>query len=213
MKKIILSAAVAVLTAGAANAQLSIAPEIGLNMSSMTSSGGGVTLKTGMAIGGRIGAMAEFGITEHIFVRPGIQFSMMGGKGGDLPSGVSYNLNYIQVPVNVLYKLGEEGSGRLYAGLAPYFGFAIGGKVKTDNGSTDLKIGSDADKDDFKAMDLGLGPKVGYELPMGLYVDAAYLFGLANIDPQSGVTTHNGCFTIGVGYFVMKGAAKKGGKM
>jgi hypothetical protein len=218
MKKIILSAVAALLTVGAANAQLSIAPEVGLNIASLNGKGGGNSISSGMNIGARVGAVVEFGITNNIFLRPGLQFSMLGGKGGDLKIGnteVTETINYIQVPVNVLYKLGEEGDGRFYVGLVPYFGFAIGGKYKVQDVSESLKIGSDEAKDDVKALDLGAGIKVGYELPMGLYVDAAFMQGLANIVPggnsDNKVMTRN--ITIGVGYFVMRGGSKRGGKM
>lgn len=216
MKKIILSAMAALITAGAANAQIRFAPEVGLNLSSVGGKSAGASMNSGMNIGARIGAVADIGITDHIFVRPGIQFSMMGGKNGDLKYGTedaTLAINYIQVPVNLLYKLNGAGEGGLYFGLVPYFGYALGGKHKIGSESKSLEIGSDEAKDDIKALDLGAGIKVGYELPMGLYVDAAFIQGLANLVPggnsDNKMTNRN--ITIGVGYFI--NGAKKGGKM
>jgi len=217
MKKVILSAVAALITAGAANAQIRFAPELGLNLASLNGKymvgTASTSVNSGMSIGARIGAVADIGITENIYVRPGIQFSMLGGK--DFPvSGIDMSINYIQVPISVLYKLSGSDNNGLYFGLVPYFGFALGGKMKDEDGSESLKIGSDEAKDNVKPLDFGAGVKVGYELPMGLYFDASFMQGLANLVPggnsDNKYMTRN--ITIGVGYFLMKGAGK-GGKM
>src|ERR1043165_1174974 len=184
MKKIILAAVAATLVSSAANAQnISFGPEIGLNLSSLTGKTAGKSDNSSILPGARIGAVADIGVTEHIFVRPGIQFSMMGGKDDVAGVEVKTMINYIHVPVNVLYKLGEEGESRIYFGIVPYFGYAVSGKQKIGDNSTDLKIGTKEHEDNLKPMDFGAGVKVGYEFPMGLCVDAAFLQGLTNLVP------------------------------
>ncbi len=214
MKKIIFATIAALLSAGFASAQVGIAPELGLNLASLTGKGGGNSMSSGMLVGARIGGMVELGLTKNIYLRPGLQFSMMGGKGGDLKvlnTDLTESINYIQVPINILYKLGKAGDGRFYAGLEPYLGFAIGGKYKGGGNSEDLKIGTDDKTDDVKPLDFGAGIKVGYELPMGLYFDVAYLLGITNNLPggNSDNKMSNRNFTIGVGYFILHKGDKK----
>lgn len=214
MKKIIFATLASLLSAGFASAQVGIAPEVGLNLASLGGKSGGNSMSSGMLPGARIGAMVELGLTKSIYLRPGLQFSMMGGKGGDLKvlnNDLTMSINYIQVPINILYKLGKAGDGRFYAGIEPYLGFAIGGKYKLSGNNTDLKIGSDAAKDDVKPLDFGAGVKVGYELPMGLYFDAAYLIGLTNNLPggNSDNKMSNRNISIGVGYFILHKGDKK----
>jgi opacity protein-like surface antigen len=214
MKKIVFATLTGLLSAGLASAQIRIAPELGLNLASVSGKNGGESMSSGMKIGGRVGAIVEFGLTKNIYLRPGLQYSMLGGKNGDLNEGmdvdVTETINYLQVPVNVLYKLGNPGEGRFYVGLVPYVGFALSGKGKIDDKSFDLEIGSDKDKDDLKPLDFGAGIKVGYEMPMGLYVDASYMLGLTNNLPGGDADNKmsNRNITIGVGYFLFGGEKK-----
>ena len=214
MKKLIVAAVATMLSAGADNAKIGIAPELGLNLASLNGKTMGESMSSGMKIGARIGAVADIGVTENIFVRPGLQFSMLGGKDGDLGDDVSWSLNYLHIPINVLYKLGSEGDGRFYVGLVPYINYALGGKAKHGDLEADIEFGDDEATDDLKSLDFGAGVKVGYELPMGLYVDASFMQGLSNLvpggDADNKVSNRN--ISIGVGYFVFRtgdGGGKK----
>jgi len=205
MKKFIAILALSAATITTASAQLRFGPEVGLNLTSIQSKMDGTSDNSDMKVGARIGGVVDIPVTGGLYVRPGIQFSMMGGKEKQDFFGTTVtstlNLNYIQVPVNVLYKFGQEGDGRFYVGVTPYLGFGIGGKVKVEDVSADIKFGS-GDDADVKSMDFGAGIKVGYELPMGLYVDVAFLQGLSNNVPNgnSDFKSTNRNITIGVGY-------------
>ncbi len=204
MKKIIFAAAAALtLMAGAAQAQTSFGVEAGLNLSTLNGKSLGKDVNSGTMIGARVGGVADIGLTDAIYFRPGLQFSLMGGKNGDLGSDASVSINYIHIPLNVLYKLGEEGSGRIYFGLVPYLNIAVGGKQKIAGTSVDLKIGNDKIQDNLQRLDYGAGLKAGYELPMGFCVDLSYLFGFANLEPGGDADnkTSNRLFTIGASYF------------
>jgi hypothetical protein len=212
MKKLILSAIATAITFSAVNAQsIAIGPEAGLNLTTVNVKSSGASLNTGFGIGGRVGAVAEIAFTKNLYFRPGLQFSMLGGKDGDYPSGTTITINYLQLPLNVVYKLGKEGEGRFYFGVTPYLGYALGGKYKNSTISESLKIGSDDATDNVKALDFGAGVKVGYELPMGFYADAAFLQGLSNNQPggNSDNKMTNRIITVGVGYFLFRTGGKK----
>lgn len=213
MKKLIAIAALAAATISTASAQMRFGPEVGLNLTSIQTKVDGTSDNSDMKIGARFGAVADIPMTANLYLRPGIQFSMMGGKkevkedffGTTYTYTSTVTLNYIQVPVNILYKFGEEGGGRFYVGLTPYLGFGISGTAKVkfegESESEKIKFGS-GDDADVKAMDFGAGLKLGYELPMGLYFDVAFLQGLSNNVPK-GDSDHkmtNRNITIGIGY-------------
>lgn len=207
MKKIVLTIA-SLITLSAAQAQVRFGPEVGLNLSSVNSKAtnpltNAVDRQTSdMKVGFRIGGVADIALTSHLYLRPGVFFSQMGGKEDILGSDFKATYNYIQVPVNVLYKLGTDGGGRFYFGLLPYVGFAIGGKYELASQEVDVEVGDDVAKDDLKALDLGIGIKAGYELPFGMYFDASFMQGVANTAPggNSDNKNNNRLITIGIGY-------------
>lgn len=208
MKKLITFLAFASLSSFTTQAQISIGPEVGFNLTSVQAKAEGVSANLDSKAGFRIGAIADIGLTSHLFLRPSIQYAMFGGKDGDVKKltneSATFSINYLHIPVSVLYKFGETGLGRFYVGVTPYLGYAFGGKTKFAGIEKDLEIGSDKDKDDIKPLDFGAGIKVGYELPLGLYVDASFLQGFSNNDPvgNSDNKQTNRLITIGVGYYL-----------
>jgi len=170
-------------------AQMRFGGEVGLNISNVNiSPSTGTTLKS--AMGARIGAIADFSITDAISIQPGVMFSMLGYKDD---AGTN-SLNYIQIPININYKF-EVGPGKLFLGLTPYFGYAMSGK--NSDGSS-VTFGSNPT--DIKAIDFGVGVNAGYELPMGLLFRAGYDYGMGNLTNISGATINNTNIHISVGY-------------
>jgi hypothetical protein len=211
MKKIFLSLLTVAIAATEANAQIAIAPELGLNMANLAFKPSG---STSMKAGAALGAIVDIGLTDNLFLQPGLFYEMTGCNF----SGGSFNINTITVPVDVEYKLGEAGSGRFFFGAGPYLGYNISGTAKGSGSSTSLKIGSDK-TDNIKAMDVGLGVNLGYMLASNLYFRGHYQFGFSNLDPSgaSGVSTKTSAIGVTIGYYLggkksgkkSKGAAKK----
>src|ERR1035437_1451764 len=139
MKKIILSLVSVGMISTAANAQLAIAPELGLNLANMAFKYAGVTDNTtSMKAGLAIGAVIDFGLTDNIYLQPGLFYLMNGCNG---TGGTSYNLNTIQIPVNFEYKTGKEGGNRFFFGVGPYLAYNISGTFKDATTSTAVNIG------------------------------------------------------------------------
>lgn len=215
MKKLILSLTAVSLFATASNAQLAIAPELGLNLANMAFKTPSVTLNTSMKVGLAVGGVVDLGITDNIYFQPGIFYLMNGCNY----TGGSYNVSTLQIPLNFEYKFGKDGGTRFFVGVGPYLGYNVGGKVKDDQlGSSSLKIGSakaDANGpgDDLKALDLGFGVNVGYLLTSGFYARAHYQMGLVNLDPNgdSNNTVTTSAVGITIGYYLpMHKKAHKG---
>ncbi len=208
MKKIILSLLAVGMLSSAANAQIVFAPELGLNLANLAVKTGGASLSTSMKAGLGIGANVEIGLTDNLFLQPGLFYEMTGCNF----SGGSINVNTITIPVNVNYKLGDEGDNRFFFGVGPYLGYNISAKSKVGSTSTTIDIGTDKAKDGLKPMDFGAGVNVGYILANGLFFRAHYQFGFANLDPISDADNSMKTSAIGItaGYYLGGKHGKKG---
>ena len=218
MRKIILSAAVAI-SFFQAQAQISVAPEVGLNLANMKSEINGqqnpfdLKMKPGL----KAGAVVHIPVAKGFFVQPGIFFSMKGTKteysesfmGQTASYKGSYKLNYLEIPVNLGYEYAIGKAGSVFVTAGPYLGYALSGKTVTETslngssiGTTDekIKFGSDENEDDMKAMDFGLNFSAGYKLPMGLFIRAQYGLGLANLSNVDNTTLKNNVLSFSLGY-------------
>jgi hypothetical protein len=172
-------------------------PEIGLNMADMALKSVTTSMKAGLAAG----VVVDFGFNNHFYLQPGLFYLMNGcdvSKTTYIPS-YSINLNTIQLPVNVLYKLSKPGGSRIFFGIGPYIAYNISGTSKSGSTSSTITIGDKAN--DTKPLDYGAGINVGYQFAMGLLVRVHYQLGFANLTPTSGSTETSSGLGLTVGYF------------
>ncbi len=188
MKKIIFSL-IALVSVGAASAQWSYGPKVGMNIASL--SGEGTSSKVGLLIGG----FAEYQFSKFS-VSGELLYSQQGAKFEDFTDGpVTYknqkeNLGYLNVPILANYYITEGLAVK--AGIQP--GFLLGAKHKWDGGDADTK-------DDFKGMDFSIPVGLSYSFDMGLIIDARYNIGVSDIvKDNDGDAVHNNVFAISVGW-------------
>jgi len=154
----------------------------------------------------QLGVVANFPMkNEKLTLQPGIIFSQQGAKWSDSESvtyaGIKFEsetftkmtLNYLQIPVNFLYRHELNGGNILMLQAGPYLGYGISGKVKeevtvsrggeteTERETETIKFGGDKKKHDFKTFDLGLGIGVGMLFSETFHVSLGYNLGLADI--------------------------------
>ena len=178
MKKIILTMA-AVFAVSFANAQdkkggssdMKFGVKAGYLSSNFTGDFDGGDARSSFYIGG----LVDFAVSEKFHVQPELLYSME-GNGED-----EGNLDFIRIPVLAKYYVADSFS--LHAG--PQFGFVAGGGLV---------------KDLTKSMDYGLAIGAGYELESGLFFDARYNLGLANISDVDGFDVGTSSFNVGLGY-------------
>jgi hypothetical protein len=206
MKKIILIAATAI-AAQTAGAQISISPEAGINIANVTNKISDTKLSSKSITGFRVGANVDIPIGAGFSVQPGLFYSMKGTKytGSFLTiSGENkISMQYLEVPVNVVYRYDFGNAGGIFASVGPYAGYAIGGKAKVEitglaSTEEDIKFGSDAGE--FKPFDYGINFGLGYISPFGLYVRGQYGLGLANLSNADNVTWKNKVISVSLGY-------------
>lgn len=182
-----------------ANAQSKFGVKGGLNLASMTVKGNGVSLDTKMIAGFHLGVIMEKEFGEGLYLQPGFFFST---KGTDYHQGgfdYGFNTTYLELPVNLGYKVRLNRSKLLLAG-GPYFAYGVGGKIEDRGETKDIEWGSD-DKSDIKPFEAGLNLSIGLEIQK-IQFTLQYGFGLNNIANagDTDLTVKNKAFGISAAY-------------
>lgn len=188
MKKLILIA-IAVFGVMQANAQFSINPEGGINFAQTNSNG------DKFLTGYKVGAVADIDIAKGFYIQPGLFYSAKGWKSEGLGATSKVQLNYLEIPLSLGYRLDLGNAGGIFATAGPYLGIGLNGK------STATVAGISVDKDfeagkDFERMDWGMNLSVGYISPIGVYVRAQYGMGFTD----AYANTKNRVLGVSVGY-------------
>ena len=181
MKKMFLAIAAMMLSASmnAQNevGQFSIAPTVGLNITSVTD-WDDTKAKAGLAVG----AVAEYGVAEKVGVSAGVMFSMQGCgfKDGD----EKIKLNYLNIPILANYYV--------YQGLAIKAGVQPGFLLSAKEGDHDIK-------DNMKKFDFAIPVGASYEYK-NFVLDARYNIGLTKGNKNGSRSNKNSVFQITLGY-------------
>lgn len=152
----------------------------GVNFSNMTiEDSDDRTLNTGF----HAGVFGRMGITEFFSLQPELIYTTKGFTNtydNILAEGeAKFNLNYIEIPVNLVYHLAEDFSFH----LGPYIGYLANANVSTDNSVLDFfQIDTDdnIDRDNFKSFDFGITGGLDFTLDP-LVVGFKYNLGLVNV--------------------------------
>ncbi len=180
--------------------------EIGANAANYYFSQPGYNYDNTFTVAGRFGGVLDIALSRHLFLEPGL-FAVVNG------TNLTYN-NYIpehvyvysgELPINILYKLGNARGNRFFFGLGGFLGYNFAGSNSNTTSSiypTDIKVGTN--KNDFIApLDYGVGANVGYQLKNGLFFRARYQLGLANLSPDNSNNSKITSTSVGLqaGYF------------
>lgn len=126
--------------------------------------------RTGFYVGG----LVDIGISEKFHVQPELLYSMEGAKDAEL--------DFVRIPIMAKFYLMEG----LNIQAGPVLGFKVGGEEFVDEAT--------------KSLDYGLGFGAAYELPIGVFFDARYNLGVANISDGDGFDLGTSAFQVGLGY-------------
>ena len=218
--KIVSIALILLLSASFANAQekskVSLGILGGLNFQNLNGKDlSGDKLENDMLLGFHGGINVQIPIAPEFYFQPGIMYSTKGAKNTSGSITSTTKLNYIEVPLNMVYKA-SLGKGFFMLGFGPYVSYGISGNVKTVSGSVtldrDVKFKSVVDTGDniltpyYKAFDAGANIFVGYEMASGLFLQLDTEFGMLNINPEYKIlsddksSTKNTGFGLSLGY-------------
>ena len=200
-------------------AQATFGAQVGGNLASakIEQTEGGTTIKqkTDPKFGFLIGVVAEVPFGSSINFRPELNFIQKGHKFSETTNGGTstdkVTLNYIELPLNFVYNA-PAGSGTVFFGAGPSFGFGISGKDKTTETNspeviTDIKFDgkmnstSNDNKIHLKGFDYGANILAGYKMASGISLNIGYTFGFANIIADNNITYKNiGGLSFKLGY-------------
>ena len=210
MKKLLLTAAIAVFTLSSVNAQdITFGAKAGINIANLDVTDANIDSRTSL----HLGVTAEFEISDTFSIQPELLYSAQGATESDTyedsfireVSEYEWKLNYIQIPIMAKFYVSEGLS--LEAG--PQIGFLASAEVDSDSTETSLFDGSSVStsstvdaKEIVKSVDFGLNFGLGYKLDSGLNFALRYNLGLSNIYDvsESTVKIKNRVFQLSVGY-------------
>jgi hypothetical protein len=199
MKSLLLTAAVSALALGA-NAQISIIPEAGVNLANIRSTVAGEKSTSSTKAGFRGGVNLGIGFGDHLSIQPGVFFAQKGGSQETMGVTVQNVINYVEIPVNVVYYFMEDQSG-FFLNAGAYAAAAVTGYLKVGDEKADLNIGGN-ETDDIRRWDIGFQGGAGYQTKMGLMFRAQYMLGAMNIanHDNSDNAARNGAINLSLGY-------------
>ena len=191
MKKILMTVAFAALAIAGANAQTKFGVRAGLNLADVALKSGDVKRESKIRPAFYVGGLAEFAFNDVVLMDAGLTYSNQGAKAKEGDGALRQHA--LNLPVWFKY---DFAGFRPKAGL--YAGYILSQQLKTGNEITTVDK-----KDDYNHFDYGIGLGAEYNLPNnGLFFEASYNWGLANLDKNGDAKnyTNNRVIQVGVGY-------------
>lgn len=176
MKKVFLFATIVVfgLTASLAQSDsgdFTLAPQLGVNFSTYSSTEVDYKLKTSFTAG----VVAEYYFSNRWSLRSGLQYDTMGAED-DLNN--TDKLDYLTIPINANWHFGKNRNW--YLNFGPAVAILIGANAELSNGQ-ELDI-----KNFIKSTDVGFALGFGYKFnisdDMQLFIDYQGFNGFLNVD-------------------------------
>ncbi len=197
------------------HAQFGFGPEVGIGASNMRfiPDNAFTTSSANNIPSGRIGCMIDAPFTQHIYFQSGLFLSQKGHKrtyGFRVSDSTyesvdrSFNLTYIDLPLSIVFKTGEQGKGRMFLGAGATMSYLLTGNDKLHAQGkykdTAFNVNATAPADDLlRKFDIGATFIAGYELPTGLLFKIYYTSGVKDLGKTSEVDK-NRMWGVAVGY-------------
>ena len=145
-----------------------------------------------------VGVVAGIPLSNYqpIYLEAGLSYVEKGGKK-DLNTGkkMTYDLNYIEIPVVFKYKYNINPQFSIQPFLGGYFAAGVGGKI---NNFEERDAEDSFSKHNFQRLDGGLRIGCGMQYDM-FYADLTYDIGLANICHDTFDKSRNGALLLNFG--------------
>jgi len=176
MKKFFVLIAAAIVSVSAM-AQVQFGAKVGFDMTNFW----GKDIEHGMKPSYQVGLLMEYKFNPHFAIAPEVVFASQGGKfkaldvnlfGLDISKNVTFNTNYINVPVMFKYYATPAFS----IDFGPQVGFNVYSKYSVEDIDKAVDI-----KDGTQTVDFGLGLGGTYNLTDNAFVQARYTLGLTNV--------------------------------
>jgi len=149
----------------------------------------GDRLENKLIVGFHAGVNVLIPISLEINFQPGLLFTTKGATNQDDSPGIKYNLNYLELPMNLVYRA-QLGDNFILLGFGPYLGFAINGNVNVGGEERKIVFTNTVESGDplttpyMGRFDAGANIFAGYELENGLFFTLNTQLGLLNLNPE-----------------------------
>ena len=152
------------------------------------------------------GAVVDFSFSNWS-LQPGLFFTTKGKRmlmeftypdgSASRTSTMSFKekLNYLELPVNLLYNIKLSPVVKLQLGGGPYLGYGLSGS----EGSNTISFGKKTDNSGLKNPDYGFNFIAGFKFKDKYTLNANYGLGLANLSYDGG-TANNRVISVSLGY-------------
>jgi len=177
----------------------------------------GDKLALDMVPGFNVGAIVEIPVAPDFYFQSGLLYTTKGAKDSKAILGLGtlqYNLSYIELPLNLLYKP-VLGNGHFLLGFGPYVAYGLNGKAKYAIGNTsyeeNIVFANEYDNalhygQYIKRLDFGGNLFFGYALSNGISLQLNTQLGMAKINadntkyPSDKTSFKNTGFGLSLGY-------------
>ncbi|MBR4829817.1 MAG: PorT family protein [Muribaculaceae bacterium] len=176
MKKVFVLIAAAIVCMSA-SAQVQFGAKVGFDLTNFW----GEDAEHGMKPSYQAGLLMEYKFSPKFAIAPEVVFASQGGKfkavemnmfGLDVSKTVTFNTNYINVPVMLKYYATPNFS----IDFGPQVGFNVYSKVSVEDEDKAWDL-----KDSTKGVDFGLGLGGTYNLTENAFVQARYTLGMTKV--------------------------------
>jgi hypothetical protein len=198
---------VSVLFAFGVNAQVRFGVKAGGTLSNLSAKYDGKkedVFKPG--IGFNLGGVLEYSFSESIALQPELLYVMHNIKDKEADDGSEvknprYQVQSIQLPVNIKYKIGTE-QLKFYVSAGPYLEYLASAKAKAESEgiSVSVDLFNKENGMEMKHFNFGVGAGFGVEISK-FTVGVGYQLGLANLTGADKVSMKNRSAYLSVGYF------------
>lgn len=200
MKKILLSAFAIISFSLLTEAQVRIGIKAGGNISKqhVNVSHGNSIFSNDKYKSFHAGLISEFTIAERFYLQPQLLYSRRGSTllSSTGAADTKVRINYIDVPVNLVYKL-PVSFGKIFGGAGAAFSYGFGGKLE-QNGQKSKVYNSH----EWKREDVSLSFTAGVEFNNGLFASINSQKGLMDVYKADGVSVKNRSVSVSLGYMI-----------
>lgn len=168
----------------------------GLNLSKTLYFSGDTSIITDRLPGFNAGVLYEFKLTNSLYQTIGISYSQRGYKVSDTGDNFKYRFNYIDIPINILYKFDLDDVLVAFE-FGPYAALGLNGRVSHGDETKRIYFGSKVNH--VKRFDVGIN--VGYSIEYECVRFGAYYYvGFINISNSNSEWLKNRSFCFSLGY-------------
>ncbi len=154
----------------ATKAQTRLGLKGGLNLANVSVTSGAISATPESLTSFHAGVLLETRLTDKLLLQPNLLFSQKGYRSG---ADTEAKVNYIEIPVNLLYEANKD----FTVGVGIYAAHALSGKGTLNGKAYDY----DFSNGKANRFDLGVNLIAGYEIVEGIKFSVNYTIGTANI--------------------------------